>query len=755
MDASSLKSALDRLTHDAKRKREEAEHLARAARELAAAGRFSDATALLTDLVADHPADAGLRLALAEALEAEGHAGRAFAQLVDGLRYTPGDVATHQRIGRLLREGVGDEASYLDAVWPERPAGCALAGIGPGGPDEVEPLVRAQLLVALQAFDAAADAYGEAARQGNERAGPYREEVLRMAGRPYVAAEEEGARLAAAGDSRAAARAYRTALEAEAPRASAYAGYARMLSALHASEAAIAACRDGLRLFPGDPSLERTWLWTLVRDGRLAEATARAAAFAERGSVHGSLDRVRHLSLPVLYADEAEAEAARASYEEGLANLDAAVWPRAKAEAERWAGLLRATNFFLAYQGLDDRALQERYAAIAGRIISKLLPVPISPAAQPLAGRRIRVGYASAYWSRHTVGKLFAGWLRHHNTNRFEVFAYQLGGPSDVLTDVVRASADTFRRLPVHTFVDGYAEAASQIAADALDVLVYPSIGMHPASFALGSLRLAPVQAVAWGHPVTTGLPTIDYFLSSDLMEPEGAAEHYSERLVRLPGLGVAVEPPAPPAPRHARAHFGLAAGDVVYLSPQSLFKYHPRYDALYPAIARLVPNAVFVFIVDSSEHVTRAFIARLERAFEAAGLDPLRHLAFRPRLSRAEFFDLNHHADVYLDSPGWSGGMTTLEALATGLPAVTWPGPFMRARHTYAFLRALDLPSLIAYDLDEYVEIAVRLGNDPDERTVLRRTILERAGRLYDDTASVRALEAFFERAVAECGDR
>ena len=59
----------------------------------------------------------------------------------------------------------------------------------------------------------------------------------------------------------------------------------------------------------------------------------------------------------------------------------------------------------------------------------------------------------------------------------------------------------------------------------------------------LAALWLAPIQCASWGHPDTTGLPTIDYFLSGELMEPPDADEHYTERLVRLPNLAIYYEP--------------------------------------------------------------------------------------------------------------------------------------------------------------------------------------------------------------------
>jgi hypothetical protein len=65
---------------------------------------------------------------------------------------------------------------------------------------------------------------------------------------------------------------------------------------------------------------------------------------------------------------------------------------------------------------------------------------------------------------------------------------------------------------------------------------------MDPATCALAALRLAPLQIAGWGHPVTTGLPTMDLFVSGELLEGQGAERHYREKLIRLPGTGVYTE---------------------------------------------------------------------------------------------------------------------------------------------------------------------------------------------------------------------
>jgi glycosyltransferase involved in cell wall biosynthesis len=110
-----------------------------------------------------------------------------------------------------------------------------------------------------------------------------------------------------------------------------------------------------------------------------------------------------------------------------------------------------------------------------------------------------------------------------------------------------------------------------------------------------------------------------------------------------------------------------------------------------------------------------------LGEAFARHGADLSTRAVFLPRLSHAEYLAVNLAADVFLDTPEWSGGNTTLEALACGLPVVTLPGTFLRWCHSVAMLRQFRMHECVAKDEGDYVAIATRLGNDPEHRRQIR----------------------------------
>jgi predicted O-linked N-acetylglucosamine transferase (SPINDLY family) len=263
---------------------------------------------------------------------------------------------------------------------------------------------------------------------------------------------------------------------------------------------------------------------------------------------------------------------------------------------------------------------------------------------------------------------------------------------------------------------------------------------------------LAAVQRASWGHPVTSGFPTIDYFLSSGLMEPAGAEAHYSEKLVRLPNLSIYYEPIDVVPIQLDRHALGLRGAAVVYGCAQSLPKYLPQYDEVFARIAAEVENCQFAFIeFAGGEGVTRLFKARLERAFAAMGLSAHDHCVFLPRLAPERFAAAMGHCDIVLDSIGWSGCNSILESLAHDLPIVTLAGELMRGRHAAAILGMMGVHETTAQSIDEYLQIAAVLGRDEARRREASVRIAANKHRLYRDRDCIAGLESFLDLAVGK----
>jgi predicted O-linked N-acetylglucosamine transferase (SPINDLY family) len=200
------------------------------------------------------------------------------------------------------------------------------------------------------------------------------------------------------------------------------------------------------------------------------------------------------------------------------------------------------------------------------------------------------------------------------------------------------------------------------------------------------------------------------------------------------------------------RAELGLRDDAIVYWSAQSLYKYLPQFDDVFPRIAKDVPNAQFIFInYYRGSYVTGLFRKRLDRAFASFGLRAQDFCVFLPRLNPQQFAAAAGAADVFLDSIQWSGFNSTMECMTHNLPIVTVARPLMRGRHTTGVLRMMGVTETIFETVDDYVAAAIRLGHDREWRTALSAKISANKHKLYRDRTAITALEDFLERAVRD----
>jgi protein O-GlcNAc transferase len=408
------------------------------------------------------------------------------------------------------------------------------------------------------------------------------------------------------------------------------------------------------------------------------------------------------------------------------------------------------TGFYLAYHAADDLPLQRalaRFYEAACPSLGYAAPHCARPP-RPSAGRRLRIGFVSNHFHAHTISRLNRGLIERLDRTRFDPVLITTPHAGDPMRRLMERAAGRVLEVPSADL----ARARELIAAQELDILYYTDIGMDPLTYFLAFARLAPVQTLTWGHPDTTGIPGIDWFLSCDAMEPEGAERHYTEPLVRLPGPTIWYPRPELPRPARRRSDFGLPEGAHLYVCPQSLFKIHPDFDPVLVELLRRDPLGVLVLIQGRDPHVATLLLDRLRRT----GPDVMGRVRMLSNMPTADFINLMAVCDVMLDPLHYSGGNTSLEAFAVGTPIVTWPGEFMRGRHTYGFYRLMGVEDCVARDHAHYLELALQLGTEPDFRTAVVRRILDACGVLFESDASVRAIEDFLVGAVdrAAAGD-
>ena len=506
---------------------------------------------------------------------------------------------------------------------------------------------------------------------------------------------------------------------------------------------AAAASRRALSLKPDHAAAHCSLGNTLTELGNTEAAIAsfRRALELDQDLPEAALG-VATATIPVFAGTVADSQSAGDNFSRALDELTA--WDRAHPGC-----LGKAVGshqpFYLAYRPAAVGPLLARYGELlSAAAASYWHPRPIG---RRELSARLRLVIVSGQVRQHPVWDvILRGIVAHMDRQRFEVFLYHTSALKDGETEWARNRVDRFVQgpKPVKAWLE-------EISNDQPDILFYPELGMDPVTCTLAALRLAPVQVASWGHPITTGLPTIDIYLSGELIEGPQAEHHYREKLVRMPGTGVCTE------------FSGLRAqswdaptrpADLVrFAICQQPIKFDPADDFLLARIAKEIGACEFWLASPLKlQWAATRLESRLAGVFRDAGLDPDAHLRVVPWLPREQFLGFLDQMDVFLDCPAFSGYTTAWQALHSGLPVVTLEGEFLRQRLAAGLLRQIGITEGIVGSGEEYVKTAVRFAQrcrEPGTRASWRESISAAAANADGNLAAVRSIEQTLIAAV------
>lgn len=400
----------------------------------------------------------------------------------------------------------------------------------------------------------------------------------------------------------------------------------------------------------------------------------------------------------------------------------------------------------LIYHGCHTKQQLELYGALFRRAI----PQPQAAARdERIQRRRRRIGFLSGFFYEHSNSQAFEGWIQHLDRRQFCVVLIHL---HDSKCDAVRARLDASADQVI-TLAGELATAQRQLLQLDLDLLFFTDIGMHPMITLLSCRRFAPVQVTGWGVPQTSGLASIDAYISGELVEPEQAQMHYSETLIKVPGLPCCYPSAQLSYQSRPRDFFFLPSNTPLLGCLQSLWKLHPDFDGYLELIAQRVPAAQFVFVEADVSSYAQIFQERLQRSAPTAWQRSI----LLQRMEREPFMALVEQMDLVLDPPTFSSGILMFDSLHTGTPIVAMQGPCLRSRFVAGAYRLIGLDNPpIARDRQHYVEIVAALLENPDALQRLRSRIRELAKKhLYDRLEGLRFFEDFALDAIARAEAR
>lgn len=469
----------------------------------------------------------------------------------------------------------------------------------------------------------------------------------------------------------------------------------------------------------------------LIRMGDVEEAR-RCYADAIKMNPLDSLKLQKILLLPPIYQSQKELDECRKTLFQNLKELESH-----SLSIKFPLDEINKTLFYLAYQGYDDRELMELFA----RILRPLLPetCPVDTAEQnPSIPQQIRIGFISRYFHKSSVMDCFANHILGLSRESFHIQLFAIpDGREDQLTKLLKQNVDGWIDLP-----DSLEQARERIAQQELDILVYTDLGVEPYSYYLAFTRLATHQYVLSGFLTTTGIPTVDYFVSSQLAELPEAQDFYSEKLILLSGNDMNYSPPSIPEKIKGRAVLNLPENKNLYICPMTLFKVHPSFDEILLKILQQDPDGVVVFF----EYKQTKLHELLQKRFQESLKPVLSQILFQPWVSFQELVHILCQADVVLDTICFGGGTTAYLTLALGVPMVTWPSPYFKGRSCFALYQRMNYMDCVASSFDEYVVLANTIAMNPELRANVSTEILSRHSVLLDNPEGVEELSHIFK---------
>lgn len=385
------------------------------------------------------------------------------------------------------------------------------------------------------------------------------------------------------------------------------------------------------------------------------------------------------------------------------------------------------TAFYIPYKAVKTLDAMRTY----GRTVTKLLTPAREKASlhegrkQPSVMKRIcifthHVGPHSVYDAiTRELAKAIA-------KDRFELYILCPERPPNVETFLEELS------LTEYLHATSYEDIKTLLRKRQMDVIIYTDIGMRPMSTKVASQRIAPLQLAFWGHPETTGLPTIDYYVSAERFEPPEGHLNYTEKLLKLPGIGTSYYPSEiTPEPLDYKS-LGIIEHLPIILCPGTPFKYNEDFFHVLGRILKQAgPMNLVFFEHPKTQGLTNKLRVKLDEVLRAAPVDAI-NLTFIPWQSEAKFRGLLSEATLMLDTIHFSGFNTVAQAVASACPVVTFEGNYMRGRLGSGLLREMGLDELVARTLQEYEEISLNLLHDPAYNSRMREALKNRTNKVF-----------------------
>jgi protein O-GlcNAc transferase len=404
--------------------------------------------------------------------------------------------------------------------------------------------------------------------------------------------------------------------------------------------------------------------------------------------------------------------------------------------------LIKPPQFGLSYDQFDNLEINKKSVTLFRKIYPELNQVYLHKNAP---SSKIKIGFISEYLTDHTIGKLFKGIILKIDKKKFEVFVFhsEQTRKGSILDDLINAEN---KGIIKNIFLPkDFKQKQISILDEKLDILFYPEIGLSLQLYFLSYIRLAKYQVTSWGHPETTGNDSIDYFISSKLIESENSDKNFSEKLICSESLPMFYYRP--------EVKNILSVEKInkmnLYSCPQTLFKLHPDFDKIIEGIQKKDKNSIFYFIKDPKKTLYNIFINRLKKNSKI-NTD---RIHFLEKMNWEEYINHCGRSSVLLDPLYFGAGNSFYESMFYGTPTITMPTNYTKSRLVLGAYNQMKISDMklnpVVKTIDEYVNTAVEIANNRNLIDIKHQFKFKAESSLYENEKSITDLESVLDKIV------
>ena len=438
------------------------------------------------------------------------------------------------------------------------------------------------------------------------------------------------------------------------------------------------------------------------------------------------------LLYPFFFRDNEEIESSRANLEKNIDEIDNDNFTL-KLEGE----MIDPPIFNSSYDQYENLELNKKIV----KILRKIYPILNQNLLSEQKNEKIKIGFISEFFSNHTIGKLFKGLIFNLDKNKFDtiVFHSKKDDHSPIFQEFVRAEIES--KIKNIILPKSFQKKIENIKKENLDIVFFPDIGMSTEFYYLSFIRFAKIQITSWGHPVTTSNSSIDYFLTSKLLETSDAEKRFSEKLLLSKYLPMYFYKPKI---SNVLADTELAQQNKYFCS-QNLIKLHPHFDQILAKIIKKDKNANILLIKDNDEIMSQNLIERFQKN-SSLNSDKIK---FLEKMNVEKYINLCGSSSVLLDTIYFGAGNSFHESMFYGTPTVTMPTENLKSRIVLGAYKQMQIENPPVVDsIEDYVDCAVELANNEKKRMLdLKKYYQKQASEhLYENKGFINDINVILE---------